>query len=84
MQDEIILALATVKSVYVSVNCDLGLQLEDKAFAIITAVDEIQIAQHAPDFSMSVCQIGSDTQSNRNMNEVFANHATEVHCGERY
>ncbi|MDD5176364.1 MAG: class II fumarate hydratase [Sterolibacterium sp.] len=83
MPEEIVLALATVKSACARVNRDLGLLAEDKAAAIAAAADEVLAGRHAQEFPLSVWQTGSGTQSNMNLNEVLANRASELLGGER-
>jgi fumarate hydratase class II len=83
MPEEIVLALATVKSACARVNRDLGLLPGDKAAAIVTAAEEVLFGRHEQEFPLSVWQTGSGTQSNMNMNEVLANRASELLGGER-
>ncbi len=83
MPQEIILALATLKSASARVNRALGLLQEDKAQAIVTAAEEVLSGRHEQEFPLSVWQTGSGTQSNMNMNEVLANRASELLGGER-
>lgn len=83
MPDELILALATVKSACARVNSTLGLLPQNKAHAIVAAADEVRRGQHVLEFPLSVWQTGSGTQSNMNMNEVLANRASELLDGER-
>jgi len=83
MPEEIILALATVKSACAQVNRELGLLAADKAAAIIAAAEEVLFGRHEQEFPLSVWQTGSGTQSNMNMNEVLANRAAELLGGER-
>ncbi|MBI5922543.1 MAG: class II fumarate hydratase [Betaproteobacteria bacterium] len=83
MPQEVMLALATVKSACARVNCVLGLLPEDKAAAIITSAEEVLAGRHGQEFPLSVWQTGSGTQSNMNMNEVLANRASELLGGER-
>jgi len=83
MPEEIILALAAVKSAGARVNRDLGLLPVDKATAIIAAAEEVLFGRHEQEFPLSVWQTGSGTQSNMNMNEVLANRASELLGGER-
>ena len=78
MPEEIILALAEVKRACAIVNRDLGLLKVDKANAIVQAADEVLGGQYAQEFTLSVWQTGSGTQSNMNMNEVLANRASEL------
>lgn len=81
--EEMIMALAEVKRACVLVNCDLSLLSEEKASAIVRAVDEVLGGQHRNEFPLSVWQTGSGTQSNMNMNEVLANRASELLGGAR-
>ncbi len=83
MPQEIILALATLKSVAAKVNHALRLLPEDKASAIVAAAEEVLSGRHEQEFPLSVWQTGSGTQSNMNMNEVLANRASELLGGER-
>ena len=83
MPEELILALAAVKSACARVNRDLGLLPGDKAEAIIAAAEEVRQGRHADEFPLSVWQTGSGTQSNMNVNEVLANRASELLGGER-
>ena len=83
MSEELILALAAVKSACAGVNRDLGLLRGDKAEAIIAAAEEVCQGRHGGEFPLSVWQTGSGTQSNMNVNEVLANRASELLGGER-
>ena len=83
MPEELILALATVKSACARVNGELGLLAEDKVTAIAAAAAEVLAGSHAMEFPLSVWQTGSGTQTNMNMNEVLANRASELLGGER-
>ena len=83
LPEEIVLALATVKSACARVNRALGLLPEDKATAIAAAAEEVLCGRHGHEFPLSVWQTGSGTQSNMNMNEVLANRASELLGGER-
>ena len=83
MPEEIIRALATLKSAAAWVNRELGLLPEDKAGAIVTAAEEVHSGLHEQEFPLSVWQTGSGTQSNMNLNEVLANRASELLGGER-
>jgi fumarate hydratase class II len=83
MPDELVFALAAVKSACARVNRDLGLLPGDKAGAIIAAADEVLRGRHPQEFPLSVWQTGSGTQSNMNLNEVLANRASELLGGER-
>ena len=83
MPDELIRALALLKSICASVNLELGLLPERKTQAIIGVAEEVAAGQHADDFPLSVWQTGSGTQTNMNMNEVLANRASELLGGPR-
>lgn len=83
LPDELILALASVKSACARVNSELGLMPQDKALAIASAAQEVLFGHHDQEFPLSVWQTGSGTQSNMNMNEVLANRASELLGGER-
>ena len=83
MPEELIQALAMVKSSAATVNAELGLLAEQKAQAIGVAADEVAGGRHADQFPLSVWQTGSGTQTNMNMNEVLANRASELLGGER-
>ncbi len=77
MPEELIMALAQVKSTCARVNSDLGLLSKAKADSIISATHEILAGEHAKEFPLSIWQTGSGTQTNMNMNEVLANRASE-------
>ena len=77
MPNELIRALAVVKSACARVNLDLGKLPENRALAIIAVAEEIAIGEYADDFPLSVWQTGSGTQTNMNMNEVLARRAGE-------
>lgn len=81
--EEMIMALAEVKRACVLVNRDFALLSEEKASAIVRAVDEVLAGRHRNEFPLSVWQTGSGTQSNMNMNEVLANRASELLGGTR-
>ena len=83
MPDELIRALALLKSACAKVNRDLHRLPANKAGAIIAVADDIANGQHLDDFPLSVWQTGSGTQTNMNMNEVLANRASERLCGPR-
>ena len=78
MPDELIHALALVKSACAGVNQELGLLPGDLAGAIMAAADEVARGDHAGEFPLSVWQTGSGTQTNMNVNEVIANRAAEL------
>ena len=83
MPDELIRALALLKSACAKVNRDLHRLPANKAGAIIAVADDIANGQHLDDFPLSVWQTGSGTQTNMNMNEVLANRASERLGGPR-
>ena len=83
MPDELIHALALVKSACAGVNQELGLLPGDLAGAIMAAADEVARGDHAGEFPLSVWQTGSGTQTNMNLNEVLANRASELLGGPR-
>ena len=82
MPEEIILALAEVKRACAIVNRDLDLLNAEKANAIVQAAEEVLVGRHTVEFTLSVWQTGSGTQSNMNMNEVLANRASELLGGK--
>lgn len=82
MPEELIHALAMVKSACAEVNGELGLLHRDKSWAIMAAAKEIQAGLHREEFPLSVWQTGSGTQTNMNMNEVLANRASVLLGGE--
>ena len=79
----VIHAVAIVKKAAAIVNMNSGTLKEDKAKAIIAAVEEVLADKHDKEFPLSVWQTGSGTQSNMNVNEVIANRASEIMGGER-
>jgi len=81
--DELMRALALLKSACAKVNRDLHRLPANKAHAIIAVADDIADGQHLDDFPLSVWQTGSGTQTNMNMNEVLANRASERLGGPR-
>ncbi|MFT3849862.1 MAG: class II fumarate hydratase [Propionivibrio sp.] len=83
MPDELIRALALLKSACARVNRDLRRLPANTADAISAVADEIAEGRHADDFPLSVWQTGSGTQTNMNMNEVLANRASERLGGPR-
>ena len=80
---EIIRALVQIKRSSAVVNHLLGILDDDKAAAIIAAADEVLGGQHDDEFPLVVWQTGSGTQTNMNVNEVLANHASELLGGVR-
>ena len=83
MPDELIRALARLKSACAKINYELGVLPEYKAKAIIAVAEEIAAGKHSGDFPLLVWQTGSGTQTNMNMNEVLANRTSELLGGLR-
>lgn len=77
MPMSIIRAIALVKYACAEVNRDLGLISKEKADRIIHAAKEIIEGKFDSHFPLNVWQTGSGTQTNMNVNEVIANHASE-------
>jgi fumarate hydratase class II len=74
-----IIALAKVKKACVEASVEVGGLDDDRAKAIIQAVDEmLEKRKHVDQFPLDVFQTGSGTQVNMNMNEVLANRANEI------
>jgi fumarate hydratase class II len=74
-----ILSLANVKKACLMANLDLKLIDQQKADAILKALDEIlNEKKYLDQFPIDVFQTGSGTQTNMNMNEVVANRANEI------
>jgi len=74
-----ILSLAKLKKACVMANLDLKLIEQNKAEAIIKAIDEIlKENKYLDQFPIDIFQTGSGTQTNMNMNEVLANRANEI------
>ena len=78
MAPELIRALACVKRSCAIVNRGLGTLAPEKASAIVAAADEVLAGRHDREFPLAVWQTGSGTQTNRNMNEVLANRASQL------
>ncbi len=78
MPKEIVHAFALLKRSCAKVNCDFGKLDERRAKAIMQACDDALAGKLDGNFPLSVWQTGSGTQSNMNMNEVFANRAIEI------
>jgi fumarate hydratase class II len=83
MPQEVIMALAEVKRACALTNRDLGRLSAEKAEAIALVVREILEGRHGREFTLSVWQTGSGTQTHMNMNEVLANRASELLGGVR-
>ncbi len=78
MPKEIIHAFATLKKAAAFTNHDLGILDKDKRDLIAQVADEILANQLKDQFPLVIWQTGSGTQSNMNVNEVFANRAQEL------
>src|SRR5690606_15305844 len=65
------------------VNRDLDQRDAAKAHAIIAAADEVLAGKQPDECPLVVSQTGSGTQTNRNMNQVLANRASELLGGVR-
>ncbi|WP_455481766.1 class II fumarate hydratase [Bartonella sp. B35(2025)] len=72
----IIYALSLIKKAAALVNMDKGKLPQNIGKAIIAAADEVLAGTFDTHFPLSVWQTGSGTQSNMNVNEVIANHAS--------
>ena len=82
MPHEIVKSFAVLKKASALVNAELTDFPSDKAQAIAAACDEILLGEHDDQFPLVVWQTGSGTQSNKNVNEVVANRATEIMGGD--
>src|ERR1700694_5973721 len=78
----IIRALAIVKLAAAETNHELGLLDRRRLRAIVRAADEIIAGELDGHFPRVVCQTGSGTQTNMNLNEVIANRANELLGGK--
>ncbi|MBA4701362.1 MAG: class II fumarate hydratase [Ruminococcus sp.] len=72
MPEEIIKALAILKSAAAEVNYDRKKLAEEQKTAILEVCKEIAEGKHTEEFPLKVWQTGSGTQSNMNVNEVVA------------
>ncbi|MDZ5609533.1 class II fumarate hydratase [Bacillus pseudomycoides] len=75
---EIVQAFAILKKSAAISNQKLGKLSEEKAQAIVEAVDEILAGKWNEHFPLVVWQTGSGTQSNMNVNEVIANRGNQI------
>ncbi|MBY0595310.1 class II fumarate hydratase [Bacillus bingmayongensis] len=75
---EIVQAFAILKKSAAISNQKLGKLSEEKAQAIVEAVDEILAGKWDEHFPLVVWQTGSGTQSNMNVNEVIANRGNQI------
>ena len=72
-------SLAELKKSCIMTNLELNLIDDEKANAIVKALDEIIIEEKYLDqFPLDIYQSGSGTQTNMNMNEVIANRANQL------
>ncbi|MDM5154290.1 class II fumarate hydratase [Bacillus sp. DX1.1] len=78
MPIEIVQAFAILKKSAAISNQKLGKLSEEKATAIVEAVDEILAGKWNEHFPLVVWQTGSGTQSNMNVNEVIANRGNQI------
>ena len=78
----IVRALAIVKLASAQTNLELGLLDQRRGRAIVRAAREVIDGKLDDNFPLVVWQTGSGTQSNMNLNEVIANHASELLGGE--
>lgn len=72
MPEEIIKAIAILKSAAAEVNYDRKKLTEEQKTAILEVCKEIEEGKHTEEFPLKVWQTGSGTQSNMNVNEVVA------------
>jgi fumarate hydratase class II len=82
MPKEVILAFAILKKAAALVNFDLGVLAKEKMELIVTVCDEILDGKLDDQFPLVIWQTGSGTQSNMNVNEVIANRAHVLNCGQ--
>ncbi|MDD3568193.1 MAG: lyase family protein, partial [Bacteroidales bacterium] len=75
MPEEVIQAFAIVKKAAAIANHKLGVLPQNKKDLIVAVADEIIDGMHTDQFPLVVWQTGSGTQTNMNLNEVFANRA---------
>ena len=78
MPVQIVRAFALLKGACAEANRAFGKLDDRRADAIIQATDEAFEGKLDGNFPLVVWQTGSGTQSNMNMNEVFANRAIEI------
>ena len=78
MPAEIVRAFALLKGACAQANRDFGKLDDRRCAAIVEACDEAAAGKLDGNFPLAVWQTGSGTQSNMNMNEVFANRAIEI------
>jgi len=78
MPVEVIQAFAILKKAAAIANNKLGVLDDIRAKAIVKAADETLEGKLDGNFGLAVWQTGSGTQSNMNVNEVFANRANQI------
>ncbi|MET3193847.1 class II fumarate hydratase [Bacillus sp. OAE603] len=78
MPVQLIHALAIIKKCAALVNKELGKLDNEKADAIIEAVNEILSGKLDEHFPLVVWQTGSGTQTNMNVNEVIAHRGNQI------
>jgi len=78
MPVEVIQAFAILKKAAAIANNKLGVLDAIRAKAIVKAADETLEGKLDGNFGLAVWQTGSGTQSNMNVNEVFANRANQI------
>ncbi|MBN1333788.1 MAG: class II fumarate hydratase [Synergistales bacterium] len=78
MPVEVIQAFAILKKAAAIANNKLGVLDDIRAKAIVQAADETLEGKLDGNFGLAVWQTGSGTQSNMNVNEVFANRANQI------
>jgi len=81
MPQEIIHAFAYLKKAAALTNADLGVLQQEKANLIGRVANEIIEGKLDGNFPLVIWQTGSGTQSNMNMNEVFANRGHVLNGG---
>jgi fumarate hydratase, class II len=82
MPCEVIQAFAILKQAAALTNLDCGVLAQEKADLIAKVCEEILAGKLEDQFPLVVWQTGSGTQSNMNLNEVIANRAHVLHCGQ--
>src|ERR1700687_2568265 len=83
MPPALIRALLIVKRASAQVNLELGILPAKTAEAIISPADEALARRHDGEVPLAVWEAGVGAQSNRNVNEVLANRASEILGGPR-
>ncbi len=82
MPREIIDAFAYLKKAAAMTNADLGVLNRKKADLIAKVADEVLDGKLYDNFPLVIWQTGSGTQSNMNVNEVFANRGHVINGGK--